>query len=165
MPIKITSENIEALNRLSEASSFEREDAYWEKNLELQEQGARDIYIQFVGEQAAGFVIFNRRPVYSPFLRFGISEIQDLFVAPEYRGRGFGREMILCCEQVARNEGCSELGIGVGLHPAFGPAQRLYCSMGYVPDGQGVTYNRQSVAKNEMVRNDDDLSLMMVKVF
>ncbi len=39
----------------------------------------------------------------------------------------------------ARAEGCSNLGIGFDLCADYGAAQRLYVSLGFAPDGNGVT--------------------------
>jgi hypothetical protein len=55
------------------------------------------------------------------------------------------------------------MGIGVGLYPGYGPAQRLYPKLGYRPDGHGVAYAERTVAPMEMVRLDDDLVLWMTK--
>ena len=55
------------------------------------------------------------------------------------------------------------MGIGVGLYTSYGAAQRLYCKMGYVPDGNGVTYDRKLLAAGEFRPLDDQLCLMMIK--
>jgi hypothetical protein len=55
------------------------------------------------------------------------------------------------------------MGIGVGLHRAFGAAQRLYIRLGYIPDGNGITYDRLQIAPGEFRPVDDDLCLIMVK--
>jgi hypothetical protein len=52
-------------------------------------------------------------------------------------------------------------GLGVGLHPGYNDALRLYVKRGYVPDGQGVTYKDRSVREGEQVRLDDDFLLHM----
>ena len=55
------------------------------------------------------------------------------------------------------------MGISVALGASYGPAQRLYATLGYMPDGNGVTYDRMAVGFGEMRPVDDDLCLMMVK--
>jgi hypothetical protein len=40
--------------------------------------------------------------------------------------------------EVARRSGV--VGIGVGLHPSYNAAQRLYVKRGYIPDARGITY-------------------------
>jgi len=58
---------------------------------------------------------------------------------------------------------CVDIGISVGLTIDFGPAQRLYCKLGYMPDGNGVTLDREFVDDGQPVTVNDDLCLMMVK--
>jgi hypothetical protein len=55
------------------------------------------------------------------------------------------------------------VGIGVGLHPGYNAAQRMYVLRGYAPDGQGVAYDTRYVAEGELVRFDDDLVLYLTK--
>jgi hypothetical protein len=45
----------------------------------------------------------------------------------------------------------------------FGVAQRLYARLGYIPDGNGVTYDREIIAHNTSVRLDENLCMMLVK--
>ena len=55
------------------------------------------------------------------------------------------------------------VGIGVGLYDGYGAAQKLYVKRGYIPDGQGITYNYKPVAYGEKVPLDDDLVLWFTK--
>ena len=55
------------------------------------------------------------------------------------------------------------VGIGVGLYPDYGPAQRMYVLRGYVPDGRGVSYDNRQVAPGEVVPVDDSLALYFTK--
>lgn len=107
-----------------------------------------------------GYVVLNLQPSYGIYSRIGISEIQDLFVMPEYRRTGVASALIAHCEKQVTTE---MVGISVPVSPQFGPAQRLYYRLGYEPDGNGVTYERQAVQHNALVRLDDYLCLMMIK--
>lgn len=111
----------------------------------------------------AGIGILNWKPRYSLYRKLGIPEIQDLNVVPAMRRKGIASAMIDWCEEKARTKGCDTIGIGVGLTKDFGPAQILYVRKGYVPDGYGVTYDREAISTHATYRIDDDLSLMMVK--
>ena len=62
---------------------------------------------------------------------------------------------------VARKSG--DVGIGVGLHPGYNAAQRLYIKRGYIPDGRGVTYENRYVREGEQVVLDDNLVLHFTK--
>ena len=55
------------------------------------------------------------------------------------------------------------MGLAVGLHRSYGAAQRLYARLGYMPDGYGVTYDREAVVPGDFRAVDDELCLMMVK--
>ena len=55
------------------------------------------------------------------------------------------------------------VGIGVGLYPDYGSAQRLYIKRGYIPDGRGATYNNESVVAGKAYPVDDDLLLWLTK--
>lgn len=57
----------------------------------------------------------------------------------------------------------TQVGIGVGLTPDYGNAQRLYVKCGYIPDGNGVTYQYQSVKWGVKYKVDDDLVLWFIK--
>ncbi len=107
--------------------------------------------------------LLNWKPRYSLYKKLEIPEIQDLNVVPSARRLGIASAMIKWCEGMARARGASMIGIGVGLTRDYGPAQILYTKMGYIPDGYGVTYDRETVTPHVPYRMDDDLSLMMVK--
>ena len=55
------------------------------------------------------------------------------------------------------------VGIGVGLHPGYNAAQRMYVLRGYVPDGYGVTYKNQYIRECQEVVVDDELILHFTK--
>jgi hypothetical protein len=55
------------------------------------------------------------------------------------------------------------VGIGVGMDPDYGAAQRLYVERGYVPDGRGLWKGSHYVTYGDNVTVDDDLVLMFTK--
>ena len=57
----------------------------------------------------------------------------------------------------------ARVGIGVGLHEAYGAAQRLYVRRGYVPDGRGVACGGAAVPEGERVVMDDETILYLTK--
>lgn len=116
----------------------------------------------FDGDDVA-VCLLNWSPRYSLYKKMGMPEIQDLNVVPDARRVGVATAMIKWCEGLARSKGHDMIGIGVGLTKDYGPAQILYVRMGYIPDGYGVTYDREAVVTHASYRMDDDLSLMMVK--
>lgn len=113
--------------------------------------------------KVVGFGVLNFEPKYSLYKRLNIPEIQDLNVIPEMRQQGIATALIKEFEQIAKNSGAEHIGISVALTKEFGPAQRLYTKHGYIPDGNGVTFDRQPIQAHQPYVVDDDLCLMMVK--
>ncbi len=107
----------------------------------LHEQVAetRTCFVAIVDGQFAGYVTVNWRPAYAGFAYLNIPEIQDLNVLTTYRRKGVASRLLDRAEgEAARRSGV--VGIGVGLHPGYNAAQRLYVKRGYIPDARGITY-------------------------
>ena len=132
----------------------------------LSEAAAGEI-VFLVGETEDGAYLghaFVRwRSHYSPFREEDIPEVQDLNVITSVRRQGVAS--LLLDEAERRIADCSNrAGIGVGLHAAYGPAQRLYVRRGYVPDGTGAVHDNKPLAPGSLVRVDDDLVLHLIKL-
>ena len=153
----------EMLRQISCDMGTEKPLHYFEIGLERQAKGKSFTFVMSVGGQVIGYCLLNLAPKYKPYARLEIPEIQDLNVLPDYRRRGFGRQIITHCESVARERGFEQIGISFGLDSSYGAAQRLYVQMGYVPDGLGVTYDREFVRAGDIRAVDDDLCLMLIK--
>ena len=126
--------------------------------------GERHIFVACDAQgQALGYVQVNYRPVYQPFRRLAIPEVQDLNVVPAARNAGIGTALVAACEQHVRTQGGVDIGISVGLVPSFGAAQRLYTARGYRPDGAGLCYDDVPVRVGSMVAADDLLTLKLIK--
>ena len=59
----------------------------------------------------------------------------------------------------------SSLTLGVGLHPGYNAAPRLYGQGGYIPDGRGITYRDRCLEEGAQIVLDDDLVLHLTKQF
>lgn len=162
---KIERGEIPRLWTLVEALGHAKDTDYFERCLERQENGELLLLAARLEENGPdiGYCVLNWQPKYAYFKKCGLPEIQDLNVMQAYRRRGYGRQVIAHCEELARKKGYTEMGIGVGLDASYGPAQRLYVKMGYIPDGTGISYDRKQVAFGEFRPVDDNLCLMMVK--
>ncbi|MFC9690197.1 GNAT family N-acetyltransferase [Kribbella sp. NPDC056951] len=133
----------------------------YEKYLVEQGEGTRDVLVAWVDGEYAGYVTVRWESPYEPFE--GIPEIQDFNVLPKLRRQGIGSALMDAAEaRVATRS--DTVGIGVGLYPDYGNAQRLYVRRGYLPDGRGLIYDGRQVPPMETVRNDDSLTLMFTKV-
>ncbi len=138
---------------------------YFERCLREQTAGSRRIFLALVVDMPVGYVQLNWYPLYQPFRRLDIPEVQDLNVIPAQRRKGIGALLVERCEMVARQSGKTDIGISVGLYASYGPAQRLYVQRGYVPDGAGITADDVPVRGGEMRPVDDNLTLKLLKSF
>ena len=156
--IQATEEDIPALYELYDALG-KKDDGFFEACFE------KDclILIAKIKQKNVGFGILNFEPKYRLYQKLGIPEIQDLNVLLDYREQGIGTKLIEAFENIARDQGAQQIGISVGLTADYGPAQRLYAKLGYIPDGQGVTHDRNAVEKGSNYDIDDNLCLMMMK--
>jgi GNAT superfamily N-acetyltransferase len=137
--------------------------AYFGRCFERVGEGTLAVLIAAYQGVDAGYCLLNWEPKYGLFKTLGLPEIQDLNVLRELRKKGIGTALIKHCENLAREKSFESMGIGVGLHSSYGAAQKLYMKMGYVPDGNGITYDRQQLAFGDLRPNDDLLCLMMIK--
>jgi GNAT superfamily N-acetyltransferase len=134
----------------------------YERYLAEQEAGRRNVFVAWVGGVFAGYVTLVWQPDYAPFRAEGIPEIQDFNVLPAFRRRGIGSALLDAAEALAGSRS-PVVGIGVGLDPDYGPAQRLYVKRGYVPDGRGITWQNRTVAYRDQVLVDDELVLWLIR--
>jgi GNAT superfamily N-acetyltransferase len=134
----------------------------FEQYLEEQQQSIRQCWVAHVDGRFAGYVTLHWNPLYSGIAGKGVPEIQDLNVLPMYRRQGIATRLIDRAEQSAAAR-ATAVAVGVGLHPGYNAAQRLYAQRGYIPDGLGVTYEDRFVEAGEMVRFDDELVLHLIK--
>jgi len=127
-----------------------------------QAAGSRWVHVATMDGRFAGYVTVAVRSGYAPFSEAGIPEIQDLNVLPIFRGQGIGSRLLDECEGWIADRS-RIAGIGVGLHPGYSAAHRLYVARGYIPDGRGVTSHGKYVREGESVAFDDELVLWMTK--
>jgi GNAT superfamily N-acetyltransferase len=134
----------------------------YERYLMEQALEIRDVYVAFVKGEFAGYLTICWNSDYGPFQKENISEIVDFNVLPIFRRLGIGTQLMDRAEsEIAK---VSEIaGIGVGMTPDYGAAQRLYVLRGYVPDGRGLHYRDHYVGYNEEITVDDSLALFFTK--
>ena len=134
----------------------------YERYLEQQKLGVRNVYVAFVDSQFAGYLTVCWESSYEPFFVRSIPEIVDFNVLPKFRGMGVGTQLMDTAErEIARVS--STAGIGVGMTSDYGAAQRLYILRGYVPDGRGLHWRDHFVGYREEILVDDDLALYLTK--
>ncbi|MCE9506958.1 MAG: GNAT family N-acetyltransferase [Alphaproteobacteria bacterium] len=158
-----TASDLDGLGRIAAEMGTVHEPGYFERCLAEQREKKRVVLIAAQAVRPVGYVQLIWQPLYQPFRKQDIPEIQDLNVIPEARQQGLGGRLVEACEALVRQAGKSAAGIGVGLYSRYGAAQRLYVKKGYIPDGAGVCYDDAAVRANEMRAIDDLLTLKLIK--
>lgn len=160
---ELTPDDLPAIVAISGGAAWNGGFTKWDQRLAEHEAGQRIVLLAVDGSDilAYGSIIWSSP--YQPFRELGIPEIQDLVVSERYRRQGIASRIIAALEQLARKRGCLQIGLGVGLYPDYGAAQRLYVHMGYVPDGRGATYKYLPAPGGSTFRLDDDLLIWLVK--
>lgn len=95
-----------------------------------------EVLLAFRGEQAVGFALFFHN--FSTFLGQPGIYLEDLFVKSEYRGKGYGKELLATLAKVAVERGCGRLEWAVldWNTPAIG----FYESLGARANGDWTVY-------------------------
>ena len=142
----------------------------WRHMLEQQERGDRVVVIadlepegRRTAQRAVGYCSLRWESSYPPFREAATPVLLDLWVDAAWRRRGIGTAIISHLEQRVRQAGIRQVGIAVGLYDGYGPAQRRYVRLGYVPDGRGATANDRPVTGGETLRIDDGFVLWLTK--
>lgn len=161
-------EDVSVLDRRYGGAPLHRPIERWQHMLAAQESGARVVVIadldgSDVLQTAIGYCSLRWESAHPPFQSAGIPEIHDLWIDRAHRRRGIGTAIVEHLEDRARSAGCVQVGIGVGLYTDYGPAQRRYVRMGYIPDGQGATSSGEPVIGGQHLRCGDDVLIWLVK--
>ncbi len=134
----------------------------FERYLKEQDEKQCICLVAFMDNEFAGYIILKWYSEYFYFAECNLPEISDLNVLPVFRNKDIGSSLIEKCEELAKTRS-NLIGIGVGLYSDYGTAQRLYFKRGYIPDGNGITYNYQPVIPGNKYPVDDDLVLWLTK--
>src|SRR2546430_5996074 len=74
------------------------------------ERPAAEVLLALEGESAVGFAGFFHN--FSTWLGRSGLYLEDLFVKPAKRGKGYGRALLLELAKIARDRGCGRMEIG-----------------------------------------------------
>jgi len=88
-----------------------------------------EVLIGYFEERPVAFAVFFHN--FSTFLGRAGLYLEDLYVVPEFRGRGFGKAFLVHLAQLARDRGCGRFEWAV--LDWNEPAIRFYRSLGAVP--------------------------------
>jgi len=134
----------------------------YERYLLEQTLKTRVMYIALVNGQFSGYLTICWQSSYAPFRQKNIPEIMDFNVLPKFRRMGIGTQLMDKAEAEIIT-GSPMAGIGVGMTPDYGAAQRLYALRGYVPDGNGLHYLGHPLWHGQTLKADDNLVLYLIK--
>lgn len=153
--------DIEAINREFVRQGWPKRTETLQTYFAEQQAGTRHVFIATDSNVVFGYVTLVPLASHGPFTN-QLPEITDFNVFAAYRRRGIGRDLLGAAEAKAA-ELAPAVSLGVGLHPGYGSAQRLYVKRGFIPDGSGVWYLNRQLQQGEPCANDDDLVLYMSK--
>ena len=129
-------------------------------NTYLQEQnkGDRIVLVYEKDDQVMGYITLVINPKSGPFKNTKIPEIKDFNVFEKYQNKGIGQELL---DAVIKKANGPQVGIGVGLNPDYGKAQRMYIKL--IPDGKGIYYEGEIVKAGDTCIDDDDLNMYFIR--
>ncbi len=107
---------------------------FWKEH----QAGRRVTFVAVSREELVGYTNIVWQSEYASFQELGIPEINNMHVLDELQKQGIGTALIKEAERFAAAQQKTEIGIGFGLTPDYGSAQRLYPRLGYIPDGRGA---------------------------
>lgn len=154
--------DIEKIDASFAAQGWERRRTVLQNYLLDQDRGERYVFVAEESGTITGYVTLLVQAKEGPFKGKGLPEIADFNVFETFQRKGIGTLLLAAAEEKA-NGFSSILTLGVGLHPGYGPAQRLYVKRGYLPDGSGIWFQNENLAMGAPCCNNDDLVLYLTK--
>ena len=158
----LESKDIPEIAKAFQRLGWNKRASQYEQYLIEQALEFRDVYVAFIHGQFAGYLTICWSSSYAPFQKEKIPEIVDFNVLPNFRRQGIGTQLMSKAEnEIAKVSLVA--GIGVGMTPDYGAAQRLYVLRGYIPDGRGLHYRAHYPKYGEEITVDDNLALHLTK--
>jgi len=143
---------LELINGIAEYERLSHEVVATEDSLRESLFGARpgaEVAIGYAGSEAVGFAVYFHN--YSTFLGRAGLYLEDLFVKPQWRRRGFGRQLLAHVAWVAVERGCGRLEWAV--LDWNEPAIRFYKNLGARPMDEWTVYRMTGEALERLARD------------
>jgi GNAT superfamily N-acetyltransferase len=100
------------------------------------ERPAAEVLLAFEGESAVGFAVYFHN--FSTWLGRAGLYLEDLFVKPEKRGKGYGRALLVELAKIARDRGCGRMEWAVLNWNE--PAIKFYQALGAKPMNEWTVF-------------------------
>lgn len=107
-----------------------------------------EVVLAFLDDRPAGFALFFHS--YSTFLARRGLYLEDLFVLPEFRGKGIGKALLRHLARLAVERGCGRFEWAV--LDWNDSAIKFYESLGAVPMGEWITYRLTGEALHRLAQ-------------
>lgn len=127
------------IRKLAEYEKLSHEVSATEAMLEQSLFGEKSVIDAIVGEEngtPVGFALYFYN--YSTFLGKKGLYLEDLFVLPEHRGKGYGKKLLAQLAKIAKDEDCGRFEWSVLNWNE--PAIKFYKSLGAVPMDEWTVY-------------------------
>ena len=111
-------------------------------------KGNAEVIFVLEGEKEVGFALFFHN--YSTFVGKSGIHLEDLFVWPEYRGKGYGKALFLEVARIAKERGCGRMEWTCLDWNT--PSINFYLSMGAIPMDEWTIYRLTEDKLAELVK-------------
>lgn len=162
--ILVRTMNYEDIPIICNLTNDEGEDnkRYYKRQLINQDKQECSALVAEYKGNIAGYVFLYYKCKWGGMANCNVPGIVDLMVFEQYRNKGVATVLMDFAEKIASGYG-EKVYLDVCLNSEYGPAQRLYVKRGYMPDGNGVYYKEKVCETDAIVKNDDELTLCLVK--
>jgi len=111
---------------------------------------AAEVLLAFEDETAVGFAVFFHN--FSTWLGLPGLYLEDLFVRPEHRGKGYGRALLVDLAKIARDRGCGRMEWAV--LDWNEPAMHFYRKLGAKPMDEWTVFRLTRDGINRLAESD-----------
>ena len=112
------------------------------------EKNKAEVIFAMEGEKEIGFALFFHN--FSTFLGKAGIYLEDLYVMPEYRGKGYGKALLKKLAQITMERGCGRLEWAC--LDWNRPSIEFYLSLGAAPMDQWTTYRLMGDALKDLAK-------------
>ena len=162
--IVVRTMNYDDITSICKADNDESEDnkRYLNNQLVNQDKQECSALLALYNGEIAGYVFLYYQCRWGGLANCNLPGVVDLIVFEKYRKNGIATVLMDVAENIAKTYS-DKVYLDVCLNSEYGPAQRFYIKRGYIPDGNGVYYEEKICETNAICKNDDELTLCLIK--